>query len=397
MEEKFDLNIHIFRLLINEPFFASISRRINKSVDTSQPTAYVFINPDSFQFEFRYNPDFFKNLNDKERLGVIKHELYHLILGHVTSRKPFEPSDPKKLTENEQQQAKKWNFAADLAINSHISSELPKGCCVPGDGAFKELPNGLAAEAYYRLLNDKMMDKAGGGSQFDLHKWGTDEVDGTLVEIGKERIKEMMRKAVQEVGEAGTWGNVSSQMKEYILEQINPKIDWRKVLRYFIRTSQRAHKSSTVRKLNKRYQYIHPGKRVNRTAKTLICIDQSGSVSDEMLSVFFAELTSLSKIAEFSVLFFDTDVDEENLFVWKKGKRVKPMRTRCGGTDFNAPTDYVNKHPEFDGCIILTDMEAPKPKSSRVPRLWITDETHGDKPYFQTKEKIIKIPNKDLK
>ena len=44
----------------------------------------------------------------------------------------------------------------------------------------------------------------------------------------------------------------------------------------------------------------------------------------------------------------------------------------CGGTDFDAPTDYVNKR-SFDGHIIVTDMFAPKPKRSNCQRMWITD------------------------
>ena len=42
--EKFDLNKHVFRLLQEEPFFAALSRRIDKR-ETNQfpPLAYVSI------------------------------------------------------------------------------------------------------------------------------------------------------------------------------------------------------------------------------------------------------------------------------------------------------------------------------------------------------------------
>ena len=37
----FDLNMHVARLLMDEPFFASLSRRVNKVANTAFPTAGV--------------------------------------------------------------------------------------------------------------------------------------------------------------------------------------------------------------------------------------------------------------------------------------------------------------------------------------------------------------------
>ena len=70
---KFDLNKHVARLLMDEPFFAALSRRVDKKVGPI-PTAAVRVNPDNAQFEMLYNPEFFERLTDKERAGVLKHE-----------------------------------------------------------------------------------------------------------------------------------------------------------------------------------------------------------------------------------------------------------------------------------------------------------------------------------
>ena len=177
------------------------------------------------------------------------------------------------------------------------------------------------------------------------------------------------------------------------MDGITTKVDWRKVLRYFVKQSQKANKRSTVRKINKRYPYQHPGKKSSRTAKIAIAIDQSGSVSDQMLAAFFAELNSLAKIAEFTVIPFDTRVDESLNYVWKKGMKRKRERVMRGGTCFNAPTKFVNEKGGFDGLIICTDMEAPKPVRCNVQRLWITDEYNGQRPYFNPKpERMIIVP-----
>jgi predicted metal-dependent peptidase len=232
-------------------------------------------------------------------------------------------------------------------------------------------------------------DPFGGADSFDSHEqFG--EGESTTTEIAKERLKDSIKKAAEEAEKSRNWGSVSSQMRQDILERIQTKIDWRKVLRYFVKTSQRSDKRSTPRRINKRYPKVHPGKRVRRHAKIAISIDQSGSVDDNMLAMFFSELNKLAEIAEFTVVPFDTDVDESKVYVWKKGQNKKTERVLCGGTCFNAPTKYVNERG-FDGHIVLTDMMAPKPIASKCQRMWMTTRAYAARPYFQTNERVIAV------
>ena len=121
-----------------------------------------------------------------------------------------------------------------------------------------------------------------------------------------------------------------------------------------------------------------------------ISIDQSGSVSDPMLEAFFAELNNLSKIATFTVVPFDTEVDPSLVYVWKKGMKRKKERVKYGGTDFSAPTKYVNENG-FDGHIILTDMQAEKPINSSCQRMWMTTRDCMNNMYFKTHERVIPV------
>jgi len=399
---EFDLNKHTFRLLQQEPFFASLSRRIHKSPSYAVPTAGVRINPHNQQFEMVYNPDFMGGLTDKEKLGVLMHEYYHIIFEHVTSRLPSEGMSMK------------WNIATDLAINSHIADMLPEGGCIPSKVGtpFEKYPLGLSAEAYLKLIEDDEQfkkdpedgqggeggegdaDGQGGSSlsdhAFDDHS-GWEEVDDETKQIAKEHLKEAMKKASEDASKANGWGTISADVRKQIMEAITPKIDWKKVLRYFIKKSQRADKRSTVRRINKRFPLIHAGKKVRRQAQIAISIDQSGSVSDSMLASFFSELNKLASLAEFTVIPFDTEVDPSLVYVWKKGESKTWERVKCGGTCFNAPTKYVNDQRKFDGHIILTDMEAQKPIRSLCQRMWMTNQQGKDNPYFSTQELVIAI------
>ena len=418
----FNLNMHTARLLMSEPFFASLSRRIDKTPSTAIPTAGVRVNPERQQFELLYNPEFFAALQDEHKLGVLMHEFYHIILEHVTGRKPTEGI--RRID----------NIAMDLAINGlpEMAGKLPsesdpgpmmpsgepmKGC-LPGEGPFVDLPPGMTYEWYLQAL-EKMGegngeggnggegqpgepggeggqpgqpgdgDPFGGMDSFDDHD-AFGDTEGTAGEIAKERLKEAVKKAAEDAERARNWGSVSSGMRQDILERITTRVDWRKVLRYFVKTSQRSDRRSTPRRLNRRFPRIHPGKRVKRHAKIAISIDQSGSVDNEMLAAFFSELDKLDEIAEFTVIPFDSEVGEDKIYVWKKGQTRKWERVMCGGTCFNAPTRYVNAH-NFDGHIILTDLCAPKPIASACQRMWMTTKVYADRPYFQTQERVIAV------
>ena len=232
-------------------------------------------------------------------------------------------------------------------------------------------------------------DSFEGMDSFDSHDQFGD-VDGTIKEIAEERLKDAIKKAAEEAEKARNWGSVSGSMRRDIMDKIATKVDWRKVLRYFVKTSQRSDKRSTPRRLNKRFPKIHPGKRVRRHAKIAISIDQSGSVDDAMLAAFFSELNKLAEVAEFTVVPFDTEVAKDKVYVWKKGQSRRTERVACGGTCFDAPTKYVNEL-NFDGHIILTDLCAPKPVSSNCQRMWMPTQANAERPYFQTNERVIAI------
>ena len=388
----FDLNKWMSALIKKEPFFAALSRTIDKRASTAIPTAGVRVNPDSGQFEMLYNPEFFENLTPEHRTGVLMHEFYHLVFEHVTGRLPAEGM------------TKIWNVATDLAINSHLIGRLPDKALIPGGKHFEDFKPGLSAEHYLELLKQKQQEQEESGEgqpgegegyeTLDDHSGWSDgednEVDNTANEIAKGRLKEAVKKAVEEANKSNSWGSVSQGIRQDIIDSVTTKVCWRKVLRYFIKTSQRANKRSTIKRINRRYAYVHPGKKIQRQAKIAIAIDQSGSVDNQMLSMFFAELNNLAKLAEFTVIPFDSDVDESLVYVWKKGESRRRERVLSGGTDFNAPTDYVNSH-NFDGVIILTDMEAPKPKNCKAQRMWMTDAQGKTKAHFQTREKVIAI------
>jgi predicted metal-dependent peptidase len=211
-------------------------------------------------------------------------------------------------------------------------------------------PDGLTAEDYYKRLEQDKQDEKNGkcngqhesgegegdappcdGScgNMDSHDgWGEGNVPQEVKDMARERLREIMKGAANEANAKGNgWGSMPADVRRDIMRFINGTIDWKAVLRMFVGSAQKSHKSSTVKRINKRFPYIHPGKKSNRTAKIAISIDQSGSVSDELLEAFFGELNSLSKLATFTVIPF---VSSRRLSTI--GRRVRSARRSASCT-----------------------------------------------------------------
>ena len=190
---------------------------------------------------------------------------------------------------------------------------------IPGekDTPFENLPRGKSAEWYLANMpsppkkekqpggaggSDGQQSEEPGGPGQSGNQDGDEENDGLgetlddhsgwgdcpqeVKDMARERLKDIVKKAAEDCARNNSWGSVSSQCKQDIMKVFESKIDWRKVLRYFVRTSQRANKSSSIKRINRRYPYIHSGRKTNRVAKVAISIDQSGSVDNDMLASF---------------------------------------------------------------------------------------------------------------
>ena len=365
-------------------FLSSISLEVTKVADTGVPTAYMASLRDedgTYNFTIGFNPDFMNALPLKHQMGIIVHELYHLIFMHVTKRNVLD----KRL-------ASLWNVATDMAINSLIGEDwLPAFALMPGRAPLKgdpdmikfiqNAPKNQASDYYFEELKKILQQNGGAGNSsgdgedgdendatggietLDDHSgWG--DVPPEIQEQLNEKIRDMIEQSSKNCDKTNRWGNIPMEIQAKIRELYSREVDWRQILRNFFGRCRSIERSSSLKKINRRAPYMLPGAK-RKTKATFACfIDQSGSMSDEDIAMLFAELENLSKETEITVFHFDTEIDEKSKTVWKKGKATpKAHRTRCGGTDFNAVKDYLNKRENrglYSGAIILTDGYADK-------------------------------------
>lgn len=382
----FKLDPHLISMMMGtngEPFFSYWSRRITKIKTNVLPTAGVTFRDNDIQM--LWNPIFFSKLEDKHIRGVLKHEFWHLILDHCVARR----KEPHNV----------WNIATDCAINSMLAAdELPETCIMPGraykdtDGKVLDdplskmiasFPTMKASDWYFsELMNNKevreQMEKNGNHpGQFDSHD-GWDELSDEEREILSGKVRSILSNAIKEADANNAWGSIPSAIREMLREMASNQIDWRAILREFCGMVRSSEKATTLKKINKKYPYQHPGYKRRRRANINVYVDQSGSVSDDEISLLFGELNELSKMTTFNVYFFDTAVDEQSKIVWRRGQAVKPLRTRCGGTDFSAPIKHANKNKDaIDGVLILTDGECCQPDEPSQKKLgWVITPNH---------------------
>ncbi len=141
----FDIKPHLVAMMLEEPFYGKVLRTVTKVPTTRIRTAGVLAKDGDLKMWF--NKAFLAALPGKHIRGVMKHEMLHLIFEHTTTRK----FDPHII----------WNYATDLAINSHLVGELPDFGLFPGK-AFKALTEedkermGEKAAARYELVSNKV-------------------------------------------------------------------------------------------------------------------------------------------------------------------------------------------------------------------------------------------------
>jgi predicted metal-dependent peptidase len=387
---SFELDPHLLNLMWDEPFFSSILRPITKVRTDAISTAGVLAKDGSITMW--WNPCFLASLVPKKVKGLLKHECYHLVFEHTTTRK----HDPHIL----------WNYGTDLAINSVIpEDELPDCGLIPGKAftpltdeqkekmgeeavkrytlisdKIESFPKEMSSEWYFaRLAEDEDVSNAiqegeasgdGFGIMDDHEGWG--KMSEEERELIRGKVKQVLKEAAKKADSSNSWGSVPASMRAEIRRMVSNEVDWRAVLRTAIGTKKRAGRDTSIRRLNRKYPGIHPGSRRKYTSSWAVYVDQSGSVDDESLALLFGELENLAKRTTFDVFYFDTEVDVENKFTWKKGRSIAPKRTRCGGTDFNAPSKHAHKNMDkYDGYVILTDGYAPEPIPTRLRRVWV--------------------------
>ena len=206
-----------------------------------------------------------------------------------------------------------------------------------------------------------------------------------------------MRQITDIVKGSTSWGSLPSFMIELIKKAAEGKIDYRAVLRMFRASIISQKRRLTRMRPSRRFGFEQMGSRYDFTTRLLIAIDTSCSVGSEELGRYFRIITTFFKygIQEIDVLMFDTVVHGAPLPLSDAKKSQQEFKVEGrGGTDFQAPIDYMVAHPQYDGLIILTDGCAPNPEVPphlRTKLLWVIDNESSYKYRYDSLRKTGRV------
>ena len=385
MSEERRLQKAKISLMRSERFalFSGILMVGRTSIDENVPTACTNGRDE------RYGREFVKKLRDPELAFVVMHEGMHKCYRHLTTW--------RKLYEEDKVLA---NAACDHVINLQLRDLDPeeKIIAMPryrdGDkkgefmGLIDEQYRGMNAKQVFDLLKQKYRcDGDGGGDNFDEHDW-----DGAkeLTEEEKKKLERDIDVAVRQglmthekmVGK-GT-GGISREL-EQLLE---PKIDWREVLREFVKSTCRARDTSSWRRPNRRYlatDTYMPSMIGQRVGHLVIAIDTSGSIGGDELAEFLSEVKGIAEEVnpeKVDLLYWGTSVEGHEEYsdadVANIVSSTKPVGG--GGTSPSCISEYLTENKIDPECIIvLTDGYVGDDWGSEwnAPLLWVI--TGGNK------------------
>jgi len=367
--------------LMRDPTFADMSGIFmlgSKSVLDGIPTAATNGRDEV------YGTAFVNKLDLKELAFVVVHEAYHKMLRHLTVWVKLYEEDPQLA-----------NMACDYVINLAIVKRDPneKIVAVPKvDGKAialldKRFDNMNSKQVYDILKQEKESRKGNGpgpsgdggnGETLDHHDW----------EGARELTEKEREQLVKDVDQAIRQGQITAQklhgkgggnLDRELSELLDPKVDWRELLRDFVTNICSGRDMSSWRKPNRRFlatDVIMPSMVSERVGHLVIGVDTSGSIGGPELTRFLTEVMAIAERVQpdkVDLIYWDGAVAGHE--VYNSGTLATLLSSTKpkggGGTDPRCVTAYLDKHGIKPECgIMLTDGYVPNWGDWDFPVLW---------------------------
>lgn len=347
--------------LMRDPKFALLSGILmvgRTRVDDKTRTAKTNGRDDTFGREF------VKGLKDQELNFVVAHEAGHKMYRHLTTWRKLYDENPGLA-----------NSACDYVINLMLKDLDPQERTIRmpvwPDGPMKGKPMGLIDERFRGMNTKQIYDilkqeqgEGGGGDGFDEHDWD-DYVNGLSDEEKKQLAREIDQAIRQgQIAHAKVAGKGAGGLDRSIQELLEPKVDWREVLREFVKSMCRAKDTSSWRRVNRRFlstgTYM-PSMIGERVGHLVIGIDTSGSIGDRELAEFLGEVKGIAEEVnpeKVDLLYWDSEVAAHEEYSEADVSNIVSSTKPAGGggTSPSCVSEYLKEKKIEPECVImLTD------------------------------------------
>jgi predicted metal-dependent peptidase len=336
----------------------------------------------------KYGRDFVESIDDGELRFTVLHEQYHKLYKHLITWRQLYDEDGDIA-----------NQACDYVINLKIVDEFGETRMENGDLFIKpfdwilidERFRGMSARQVFDILKKEKPDEPQGGNggggdgqgnnqgegdgkdsgdtqpqrggkpnrPMDTHDWdGAKAIPEDEAKTLEREIDEAIRQGALVAGKLGSGG-----MRD-LGNILQPKIDWRQVLRDFITATCAGKDFSTWRRPNRRFiasDIYMPSSISEHVEELVLAIDTSGSIGRRELANFLGEVKCVAEVVKpnrVRVLYWDTKIVADELYegdaVTDLIRSTKPAGG--GGTDINCVCDYLASNKvKPQAVIVLTD------------------------------------------
>jgi predicted metal-dependent peptidase len=324
-----------------------------------------------------YGREFVEKLAEKELAFVILHEAMHKCYRHLTTW--------RKLWEDEPMLA---NAAMDYVINLELA-DMGKATgvlafpVVDGKqlGLLDEKYRGMNTKQVYDLLKQQHGGQGGqGGEGFDEHDWeGAGELSDEEQEVLGREVDRAIRQGILAEKRVGSGGGKRSLELEDLL---NPQINWREVLREYVKSICSRKDASSWRRVNRRFlssDTYMPTLVSEKVGHLVIAVDTSGSIGGHELANFLSEVKAIAEEVspdKVDLLYWDGEVaGHEEYDSGTVANIVNSTKPRGGGgTSPSCVSTYLKAKGIKPECVImLTDGYVGDDwgKEWEAPVLWV--------------------------
>lgn len=366
---KFKISRAKTKLLQSHPFYGSMALFMD-FVEAPD------LNPKTMATDGKrifWHPEFVAAKSVEELQGVIAHEVLHKVLKHHLRRGKREP--------------KRWNYAADYAINPLLLNDALK---LPPEGLNDKRYLNMSAEQIYNLLPENYDQGRPGAGDFGqvIDAPGKNGGQPTAAEIS-EMEREVNVETLQAALQAKMQGKLPGRFAQLIEAATTPQVDWRDRFR-----------ATLGRGTPDDYTWARP----NRTfltgfgvyLPTMVCkgvgtivavMDTSGSISDRDAAAYLSEFNAIIQDCKPErAILIQCDAEVQHVQEVNDGTPLKHLKIHGrGGTDFRPPFEYLKKHDILPEAVVyLTDLYGTFPeRQPDYPVLWVATND-GKAPWGET-------------
>lgn len=372
-------------ILSKFPFFAVLLLTLHKLKETGSVQTAA-----TDERTIYLNPDFLAGLSSEETAFLLAHECGHTMYHHLSRARGYQ--DMVLGPDGKPFNFKKWNIAADYAVNGMLVDAGLKA--MPQGGYLNPQYSEMLVDEIYCLLPDKdddddngNGDKPGGHGGFDEHMApAADAPDEGEVAVA----------VTQAANAQKSMGTMPAGLQRLVDELLTPKKHWRDILAAHLRQVS-GNDEVSWRRLNRRKlgmaaltpheMPFYPGTSGYAMGDVVVVLDTSGSIGQPELTRFLSEVGGIlgdCTPEKIWVLWTDSEVAgvDEPATVDDLAS-LTPMGG--GGTNMPAAFDWVDAnqvHP--DAMVILTDGYTPFGSPQPYPVIWAITSEHIDAPHGTT-------------